>query len=205
VHVWINDWTPVGKVTISLTTTGSQHATFSTSRCHQRSSCTIPAPGKTPAELHARVTAKHAANSITVKAVGQASAGTLSQPLAVSESVRLALPTPTHATPTTDATLVPSIAPIVPGPLPELNNLPSSTTLMAPGNAAGLFPSILPSAAATTPGAQPNPARTQAAQAVEVLPLGMSMMTAQVIGIGALLLAVALAVLARLLPGRRTR
>lgn len=201
VHVWINDWTPAGKVTISLfTETAGQHARFSTSGCHKRSSCTIPTPGKKPAELDAQVTAKHTAKSITVKVVGRASAGQLSQPLTVSESVKFAAPAPA---PAADATPVPGLAPIAPGPVPALDNLPSSvlpSVLMTPGNAAGLFPVIVPSATPT----HPTPARTQN-QAVEVLPLGMSTMTAQIIGIGALLLAIVLAILARLLPGRRAR
>jgi hypothetical protein len=206
VHVWINDWTPAGKVTISLfTETAGQHARFSTSGCHKRSSCTIPTPGKKPAELDAQVTAKHTTKSITVKVVGRASAGKLSQPLTVSDSVKFAAPTPAEdAAPAADATPVPGLAPIAPGPVPELDNLPSSvlpSVLMTPGNAAGLFPVIVPSA---TP-AHPIPARTQKVQAVEVLPLGMSTMTAQIIGIGALLLAIVLAILARLLPGRRAR
>jgi hypothetical protein len=196
VHVWITDWTPAGKVTISLfTVTAGQHAAFTARGCHTRSSCTIPAPGQTPAELNAKVTAKRTATSITVKAVGQASAGKLSQPLAVSESVQLVVPTPMP-----DASSAPGAIAIQPVPLPTLNNT-ISTTLMTPGSAAGLFPSIVPSATPTAA----TPARTQTGQAVEVLPLGMSMMTAQLIGIGALLLAVALAVLARLLPRRRGR
>ena len=53
IHVWINDWTPAGKVTVSLfTVTAGQHAMFTTSGCHKRSSCTIPAPGRTPRPSH---------------------------------------------------------------------------------------------------------------------------------------------------------
>ncbi len=204
-HVWINDWTPAGKVTISLfTETAGQHARFSTSGCHKRSSCTIPTPGKKPAELDAQVTAKHTAKSITVKVVGRASAGKLSQPLTVSESVKFAAPAATAPAPVAVATPVPGLAPIAPGPVPELDNLPSTvlpSVLMTPGNAAGLFPVIVPSATPT----QPTPAGTQKIHAVEVLPLGMSTMTAQIVGIGALLLAIVLAILARLLPGRRAR
>jgi hypothetical protein len=201
VHVWVTDWTPAGKVTISLVTvTGGQHAAFTNRGCHIRSSCTIPAPGKTPAELNAKVTPKRTATSITVKAVGQASAGKLSQPLAVSESVQLVVPTPTP-----DASAVPTLIPVQPGPLPTLNSV-ISTKLMTPGNAAGLFPSIMPSAApATAPATTLAPAGSQSGQAVKVLPLGMSMMTAQLVGIGALLLAVVLAVLARLMPRRRAK
>jgi hypothetical protein len=206
VHVWINDWTPAGKVTISLfTETAGQHARFSTSGCRKRSSCTIPTPGKNPAELNAQVTAKHTAKSITIKVVGRASAGKLSQPLTVSGSVDFATPPPALAT---DVTPVPSLAPIAPGPVPELDNLPGTvlpTVLMTPGNAAGLFPVIVPSATPTHPAPAPAPARTRRVQAIEVLPLGMSTMTAQIIGVGALLLAIVLAILARLLPGRKAR
>lgn len=200
-HVWVTDWTPAGRVTISLfTVTAGQHAAFTTRGCHTHSSCTIPAPGKIPAALHAKVTAKRTATSITVKAVGRASAGKLSRPLAVSESVRLLIPVPTP-----DASPAPTLIPIQPGPLPTLNSV-ISTRLMTPGNAAGLFPSIVPSPAPITATATtPTPARTQTGQAVKVLPLGMSTMTAQLIGIGALLLAVVLAALARLLPRRRAK
>ena len=205
-HVWINDWTPAGKVTISLfTETAGQHAKFSTSGCHKRSSCTIPTPGKKPAKLDAQVTAKHTAKSITVKVVGRASAGELSQPLTVSESIQFAAPAPSaDVAPSAEVASVPGFAPIVPAPVPALDNLPSGvlpSVLMTPGNAAGLFPVIVPSATPT----RPAPARTRRVQAIEVLPLGMSTMTAQLMGIGALLLAIVLAILARLLPGRRAR
>jgi hypothetical protein len=204
VRVWINDWTPAGTVTISLyTVTAGQHATFTTSGCHERSSCTIPAPGKTPVTLHAQVTAKHSTTSITVKAVGEASAAKLSQPLAVSESVRLTVPTPnTEPTPAGEATPTP----IEPVPLPTLSAM-SHRTLMSPGNASGLFPSIVPSPTATpSPVTEsPTPTKARTAQAVEVLPLGMTTGTAQVIGIVAVVMAICVAALAKLLPGRRTK
>jgi hypothetical protein len=207
VHVWINDWTPAGKVTISLFTgAAGQQATFTNRRCHSRSSCTIPTPGSTPAELNAQVTARHTANSVRVKAVGKTSAATLSQPLAVSESEQFAAAAATpHATPDP----APSLIGIQPDPLSTLNNVTSST-LLQPGNAAGLFPSIAPSTPGPTPtgtavAQQPKPTQTKTNQAVEVLPLGMSTVTAQVVGIVALVLAVLLAALAKLLPRRRTK
>jgi hypothetical protein len=208
VHVWVNDWSPAGKVTVSLSTvTAGQQAKFTTVGCHKHSSCTIATPGKKPAALSAQVTAKQAAKTVTIKAVGKATAGKLAQPLAVSESVRFAVPAPTAAASPepTEPTLgaIDPVGAIEPGPIPTLNL--SSTKLMSPGNAAGLFPTIAPSAAPTTaPTAPPNPSRTQTDQAVQVLPLGMSTVTAQVIGIAALALAVVLAVLTKLLPRRRT-
>jgi hypothetical protein len=203
VHVWVNNWTPAGKITISLSTVKpGQQARFTTSGCHKRSSCTIAAPGKTPAELHAQVTAKHTATSITVKAVGQASAATLVRPLAVSGSVQFIAPA---TAPDAAPDLAPSAIAIQPGPLPTLSEI-NSSKLMSPGNAAGLFPSIVPSTAPTlAPATHPGPASTRTAQAVKVLPLGMSTMTEQIIGIIAMVLAVALAVLVKLLPRRRTK
>jgi hypothetical protein len=204
VHVWINNWTPAGKVTVSLfTVTAGQQATFTSRGCHSSSSCTIPTPGSAPAELNAQVTTGHSATSVTIKAVGEASAATLSQPLAVTGSEQFIFTARTpHATPDP----APSLTGIEPDPLPALNNITSST-LMRPGNAAGLFPSIVPStpAPATTTSAQPQPTRTLPPQAVQVLPLGLSTVTAQIIGVIALVLAVLLAALAKLLPSRRTK
>ncbi|HEY1623184.1 MAG TPA: hypothetical protein VGG16_05240 [Streptosporangiaceae bacterium] len=200
-HVWIHNWTPAGKVTVSLfTVTEGQQAAFTSSSCHKHSSCTIPAPGKSPAALHAQVTAKHTAKSITVKAVGAASAGKLAKPLAVSDSVQLILPASTTTSPSAPA---PGVVGIEPGAIPTLNDITSSK-LMSPGSAAGLFPTIAPSAAPSAPVTRANPAKTRADQSVQVLPLGMSVMTAQIAGIAALVLAILLAALAKLIPGRRT-
>ena len=201
VHVWVNDWSPAGKVTVSLSTvTAGQQAKFTTVGCHKHSSCTIATPGKKPAALSAQVTAKQAAKTVTIKAVGKATAGKLAQPLAVSESVRFAVPAPTAAASPepTEPTLgaIDPVGAIEPGPIPTLNL--SSTKLMSPGNAAGLFPTIAPSPGASRSPAvavtQPTKRNTAPVAAASPVSLGTPVFTAQVAGLIALGLAIMLTV-----------
>jgi hypothetical protein len=79
------------------------------------------------------------------------------------------------------------------GPIPQLNGVGSQ--LVGAGNAAGLFPQISPSAAPSpAPGAGTRPGRQNAdpKATVSLLPLGMPVVTAQIIGLVALALAILL-------------
>jgi hypothetical protein len=212
VHVWITEGLqPAGKVTVSLyTLTAGQQATFTTRDCHSAGKCTIPDPGSTPVALEAEVTAKHPADSVTVKAVGEISAPKLSEPLAVTESVRFtsSSPNPKKVRPTPLPSPTETFVAIPPGPLPTIGSVSSSSKLITPGNAAGLFPPITPSAAPTltpTDTAHPTPIRTGADPNVQVLPMSKSIVTAQLAGILALVLAITFVALAKLLPRRRSK
>ncbi|MBV9451894.1 MAG: hypothetical protein JO345_39005 [Streptosporangiaceae bacterium] len=79
------------------------------------------------------------------------------------------------------------------GPLPALNN-EASSLIGAPGNASGLFPQISPSdSPSPAPGAGSRAGNAKADPSVSLLPLGMPVVTAQVVGLIALAVALMLA------------
>jgi hypothetical protein len=80
--------------------------------------------------------------------------------------------------------------------LPELNN--ENTSLIGAGNAASLFPQISPSASPSPIpgagiGASPSKGKADGSPTVSLLPLGMPVVTAQVLGLIALAIAFLLA------------
>jgi hypothetical protein len=196
VQVWAENWTS-GKVQILL----SGPTPSFTNGCptgNKTASCTLVSPGSTPTKLQAQLTVQAGVSQVTLKAVVQPATVNLPQPLTVSDTV--------HLTSSTAAATAPGTTPVgtdpagstagsLPAiPLPPLTN--SSSSVLSPGNAAGLFPAITPSgqpstALASSPPAQPSSAQrnTNQAQSVSVLPVAAQTLTAQVAGLIALALA----------------
>jgi hypothetical protein len=86
------------------------------------------------------------------------------------------------------------------GPIPNLNGVSSTligSSLIGPGNAAGLFPAIVPSATpGSSPGIRPPGGKQNATPVADssTLALGRPVLTAQVAGLLALALAIMLTV-----------
>ena len=166
-------------------------------------------------QLQAKVTVATSATTVTsVSLTAVAAAANVAKDPQVSEATTVtAAPTATPSSSssssssgnasTSDPT-TPGIdtSPLSVGDLPGIADVPSSSPLLSPGgNAAGLFPSLTPSA--DPPGkAGTDKASGRAVANTAALPLGAPVIGAQLVGLGVLALAFVLAV-ARLSLRRR--
>jgi hypothetical protein len=209
VQAWSENWTPSknDKITITLSVQpGGQTAAFNSTSCvtgNATATCTLAAPGSTHTVLLAQVQVKTNTTSVTLTATANPAGTPLKTPPAASDSAQVTVPGSPSATASPSATKKVSqsshpagigILGNVPlGPIPLLNGL--SSQLVGAGNAAGLFPQISPSAAPSpAPGAGTISGKHNAdpKATVALLPLGMPVMTAQIVGLIALALAVLL-------------
>jgi hypothetical protein len=198
VQVWADNW-PHGKVAVLLSSQG-QAAEF-TAGCPTKSkkdsaSCTLPTLSSTPVKLQAQLPVTPTTRTVTLTATAQTTAITLPHPLVFTDALKLA---PEKTTPTPTPTPV-SLPPI---PLPVLPTAAASSSVISPGNAAGLFPAIT---ASPTPSATPDPTPAAATRPTPrvteppkadppgLLPLGSTLLTAQALGLLALIAAIVLAV-----------
>jgi hypothetical protein len=190
-------------VTLSSKPT-SQKPTF-TSGCvkgDKTASCTVSSVSdKQPVSLDAQIPVASSASSVSsVTLTAAASIVTSAKwtPPAADETVAVTAPAPAAAKPS------PSPSPETPLPLgtvPALGSVPAlngeSSSLIGAGNAAGLFPAIVPSDPAPTspppPGIHPQGTKGEAGPVADSSALG-SVLAAQVAGLVALALAIILTV-----------
>jgi hypothetical protein len=182
-------------VTLSSKPT-SQKPTF-TSGCakgDKTASCTVRSVSdKQPVSLHAQIPVASNASSVSsVTLTAAASIVTSAKwtPPAAGQTVAVTAAAPSAAKPST----IPSPeTPLPLGSVPALNGVSSS--LIGAGNAAGLFPAIVPSSTAPTsaPRTHPQGTRRNAATAADSSALA-PVLTAQVAGLIALALALILTV-----------
>ena len=209
VAVWSENWTPTAKdeVTVSLATQPAGEVATFTTAClagNKTASCTIAAPTSKHTVLQASVPVKANATTVdhvTVEAQANPAAAKLPDPPTASQTAQVTAAVtsssssssaPTSPSPGTSGVGAANV-PI--GPLPDLNN--ENSSLIGAGNAAGLFPQINPSAApspAPGVGARAGNETADPAASTSLLPLGMPVVTAQIIGLAALALAIMLAV-----------
>jgi hypothetical protein len=191
VRVWARNW-PYGKVTVLLSGQAAQFTTDCPSR-DKSASCTIPTPGPTPTKLHAQLTVSASAHTVTITAAAHTAAIALPHPLVVTDTLKVA--TPSRPSPTASPAALPPI---------ELPTLSPSRSVLSAGNASGLFPAISPSLAPSTsaapapaPAGPAQPSTPAKADPPGLLPLGTTLLTAQALGLVALVAAIALAVTRR--------
>jgi len=191
VQVWAKNW-PYGKVTVLL----SGHAAQFTTDCPSRdksASCTIPAPDLTPTKLDAQLTVSAGARTVTITAAAHTAAISLPHPLVVTDTLNVAALS--QPSPTVSPAALPPI---------QLPTLSPSRSVLSAGNASGLFPAISPSptpsasaAPAPAPAGPAQPSTPAKADPPGLLPLGTTLLTAQALGLVALVAAIALAVARR--------
>jgi hypothetical protein len=191
VQVWAKNW-PYGKVTVLLSGQAAQFTTSCPSR-EKSASCTIPAPGPTHTKLHAQLTVSAGARTVTITAAAHTAAITLPHPLVVTDTLNVAALS--QPSPTVSPAALPPI---------QLPTLSPSRSVISAGNASGLFPAISPSptpsasaAPAPAPAGPGQPSTTAKADPPGLLPLGTTLLTAQALGLVALVAAIALAVARR--------
>jgi hypothetical protein len=159
------------------------------------SSCNLGAvdANSSPRQVEAKATVAATASAVTsVRLTVTARAAYLPVDPVASVTVAVTAAPAGAGTPSAGAgTPATTTSPLSVGNLPFLSNGNANRTLSPGGNAAGLFPALTPSGSASGNGQKAN-ART-VANAV-ALPLGGSVVGAQVIGLGALALAFVLAV-----------
>jgi hypothetical protein len=192
---------PAAEVSVTLAAKPtSQKPTF-TSGCakgDKTASCTVGSVSdKQTVSLDAQIPVASGASSVssvTLTATASVVTSATWTPPAADEAVAVSAATPAAA----KAKAKPSASaspqsPLPLGPIPALNNVSSS--LIGAGNAAGLFPAIVPSSAAPTraPGSPAQGTRRNAAPVADSSALA-PVLTAQVAGLIALALAIALTV-----------
>jgi hypothetical protein len=212
VQVSSQNWTLSDTVTVELQTQPASIVPAFTTQdaaiCQPGTSppaeCTMPVPAKQAQALQVQVPVAATATSVTqvsLKALALPATAKLAGPLAASETALVtaapAKKTTTSPPATSSSTAKRETVPLGPvgagsfdvGQLPGLNGTGSS--VVGVGNASGLFPQITPSSAPSpAPGA--NGARKGNADPpakLALLPLGMPVVTAQVIGLIALAVA----------------
>jgi len=176
--------------------------------------CTMPVPAKQPVALQVQVPVASSATSVsqvTLTATAVPATAKLADSLSASETAQVtAAPSAKHSSSATASTpptrhdhSTAPLGPVGSGPfdlaqapglnVPGLNGVGSS--VLGVGNAANLFPRISPSASPSPPAGANGPKTANAAPPAKLalLPLGMPVMTAQVIGLLALGLAFLLA------------
>jgi hypothetical protein len=182
-------------VTLSAKPT-SQKPTF-TGGCakgDKTSSCTVSSVSdKQAVSLQAQIPVASGASSVssvTLSAAASVVTSATWSPPAADETVAVTAATPAPAMPSASAS---AETPLPLGPVPALNGVSSS--LIGAGNAAGLFPAIVPSgtAAASPAATHAQGTRRDAATAADSSALG-PVLTAQVAGLIALGLALILTV-----------
>jgi hypothetical protein len=194
---------PASEVSVTLAAKPtSQKPTF-TSGCakgDKTASCTVGSVSdKQTVSLDAQIPVASGASSVssvTLTATASVVTSATWTPPAADEAVAVSAATPAAAKAKAKAKPSASASPQSPlplGPIPALNNVSSS--LIGAGNAAGLFPAIVPSSAAPTraPGSPAQGTRRNAAPVADSSALA-PVLTAQVAGLIALALAIALTV-----------
>ena len=178
----------------------SQKPTF-TSGCAKgdgTAACTVSSvSAKQPADLDAQIPVASSATSVTsVKLTATASIVTSVKWTPPSASETVAVTVAASASPAKSSASGSSSETALPlGPIPELNGVSSS--LIGAGNAASLFPAIIPSATPnSSSGIQPQGAKRDAQPVSDssALGLGKPGLTGQVAGLIALALAIMLTV-----------
>jgi len=186
-------------VSVALTTQPSSQKPTFTSGCAKgdgTASCSISSvTAKQPASLHAQIAVAAKATSVSsVKLTATASVVTTQKwtPPAAAETTAVTAAAPAKPAKASPSATHTAVLPL--GPIPALNG--EASMLIGAGNAAGLFPTIGPSSAATSPGptAAAQPSTSKAAPAADASPvsLGTPVATAQVAGLIALGLAIML-------------
>jgi hypothetical protein len=191
VQVWAKNW-PYGKVTVLLSGQAAQFTTNCPSR-EKSASCTIPAPGPAHTKLHAQLAVSAGARTVTITAAAHTAAITLPHPLVVTDTLNVAARS--EPSPAASPAALPPI---------QLPTLSPSRSVLSAGNASGLFPAISPSltpsasaAPAPAPAGPAQPSTAAKADPPGLLPLGTTLLTAQALGLVALVAAIALAVARR--------
>ena len=196
-------------VSVALTAQPSSQKPAITTGCAKgngTATCAVSSVSdKQPTTLHALIAVASSATSVTsVKLTATASIVTSAKwtPPSAAETVSVtsasASPASSSAGPSPTTTL-----PL--GPVPNLNNI--SSQLIGPGNAAGLFPAISPTASPNpSPAGRAQAGKQNAAPVSDASPvaLGQPGLSGQLAGLVALALAVLLTV-TRLSLGRRLR
>jgi len=211
VQAWSEDWAPAetDKITITLSVQpAGQIATFNSTSCltgNTTATCTLAAPGKTHSVLPTQVLVKTNTTSVILTATANLAGTPLKAPPTASDKAQVtASGSPsTTASPSAKKKASQSRRPagldilgnIPLGAIPQLNGV--SSQLIGAGNATGLFPQISSSAAPSpAPGAGTISGKGQRnadpKATVALLPLGMPVVTAQIVGLIALALAVLL-------------
>ncbi len=201
---------PASAVTVRLSATPSAEKPAFTSGCAEpdgTASCQVRSVSdKQATELKAQIPVAASASSVTsVTLTAKATvvtSGTWTPPVAaetvtVTAAAATASPSATATATATATAGSPSAAPatLPLGPLPQLNS--TATSLIGPGNAAGLFPTIRPSATAgrPAPGAPRASARpTDPVADSSAIAVGGPVLTEQVAGLIAIAVAVLLIV-----------
>jgi hypothetical protein len=192
---------PASNVSVTLSSKPTSQKPAFTSGCakgNKTASCTVSSVSdKQPVSLDAQIPVASGASSVSsVSLSAAASVFTTATwtPPAADETVAVTAAAPALAKPSPSAS---PESPLPLGPIPALNGVSSS--LIGAGNAAGLFPAIVPSgtAAPSSPGAQAQAhaqgTRRDAATAADSSALA-PVLTAQVAGLIALALAIILTV-----------
>ena len=188
---------PASDVSVTLSSKPTSQKPAFTSGCakgDKTASCTVSSVSdKQPVSLHAQIPVASGAgsvSSVTLTAAASVVTSATWSPPAADETVAVTAAAPAPAKPS--ATASPE-TPLPLGPVPALNGVSSS--LIGAGNAAGLFPAIVPSSTAPTssPRTHPQGTRRNAATAADSSALA-PVLTAQVAGLIALALALILTV-----------
>ena len=186
-------------VSVALTAQPSSQKPTFTSGCTKgngTATCSISSvTAKQPASLNAQIAVPANATSVnSVKLTATASVVTTQKwtPPAAAETTAVTAAAPAKPAKASPSATHTAVLPL--GPIPALNG--EASMLIGAGNAAGLFPTIGPSSAATSPGptAAAQPSTSKAAPAADASPvsLGTPVATAQVAGLIALGLAIML-------------
>jgi hypothetical protein len=190
---------PASDVSVTLAAKPTSQKPVFTSGCgkgNKTASCTVSSVSdKQPVSLDAQIpvaSGASAVSSVSLSAAASVVTTVKWTPPAADETVAITAAAPAPATPSASAS---PESPLPLGPIPALNGVSSS--LIGAGNAAGLFPAIVPSGttAPSSPPAQAQPqgTRRNAATAADSSALA-PVLTAQVAGLIALALAIILTV-----------
>jgi hypothetical protein len=192
---------PASDVSVTLAAKPTSQKPVFTTGCgkgNKTASCTVSSVSdKQPVSLDAQIPVASGASSVssvTLTAAAGVVTTTKWTPPAADETVAVTAAAPAVATPSASGSVSPE-SPLPLGPIPALNGVSSS--LIGAGNAAGLFPAIVPSgttAPSSPPAqaqAQPQGTRRNAATAADSSALA-PVLTAQVAGLIALALAIVL-------------
>jgi hypothetical protein len=217
-------------VSVALTAQPSSQKPTFTSGCAKENgtaTCTVSSVSdKQPANLHAQIPVASSDASVTsVKLTAEASIVTsakwtppsATETVAVTAPAASASPTKSSASPAKSPTSAPPTTTLPLGPIPSLGGTPNlsgvpdlngvSSSLIGPGNASGLFPAIAPSATPSPSPGTDTPSGKGNAQPVaesSAIGFGQPVLTAQVVGLIALAVAIMLTV-TRLSLRRRFR
>ena len=205
VQVWTENIGSASDVSVALAAQPSSLKPTFTSGCakgDRTATCTVSSVSdKQPTNLNAQIPVASSATSVTsVKLTATASMATSAKwtPPAATETVAV---TAASAAAAKSSAGSPPETTLPLGPIPDLNSIPNlnsiSSSLIGAGNAAGLFPAIIPSATpGSSAGIQP-PAGKRTVEPVSessALGFGKPGLTGQVAGLIALAVAIMLTV-----------